>query len=344
MKTMLKKTVWFLCVAALLSSCEKPEKEPEESGLDPILNGYVIAAIAFDSKGNAWIGTMGDGLIRYNPRETKIYNSKNSIFSEDSFIWDIAVDKNDNVWIGTSEGVWKHDGKEFTLYNSQNTAMPEDIVWSIAVDSKNHIWMASNRRFLGGLVKYDGVNWVAYTPDNSPLPSNSVRSITIDKSDNVWLAMSDPQVYLVKISNDKWNFYGEKELGFRLSGTINDIQFDKKNRLWGVVDYSLLSVWVSPLPHFFIFDGQNTTILSCGEGIRLGLFPKITIDKDDYIWGTGVAGIACGVWIDEHWIPFSLSDFGGSSVRTIGEAPDGKLWFGTENGIYIRTKQQLILP
>ena len=67
------------------------------------LDGYAIRAIAFDSKGNAWIGAFKkanpenektqDCIIRYNGQETEIYNSENSIF-------DIAVDKNDNVWIG----------------------------------------------------------------------------------------------------------------------------------------------------------------------------------------------------------------------------------------------------
>ena len=214
--------------------------------------------------------------------------------------------------------------------------MPEDIVWSIAVDSKNNIWMTSYRFRQGGLVKYDGTKWTAYTPDNSPMPTNSVKGIAFDKSDNVWLALSDyvNKGYLVKISNDKWNVYDETNLGFK-PYYFGGIQCDSKNRLWGAIDYSLSSTWISPSPHYFIFDGEHATLLSCGDNIRGGGLPKITIDNNDYVWCFGVSS-ACGVWIDRQWKQFDRSVFGGSSVWVIKEAPDHRIWFGTENGIYIR--------
>jgi ligand-binding sensor domain-containing protein len=338
----MKKLVYILCIAVFFYSCDKLETEPKEfdlGSLQKILDGYVVNTIAFDSKGNAWIGTQGKGLTRYNNSETVVYNSENSELPENFVIWDIAVDKNDNVWIGAGDGAWKYDGSKFTLFNSQNTTMSEDIVWSIAVDSKNNIWMASCRFRQGGLVKYDGTNWTAYTPDNSPLPANSIKGIAIDKSDNIWLALGDyvNQVYLVKISNDKWNLYGEKELGFK-PYYLGGIQCDSKNRLWGTIDYSLSSTWISPSPHFFIFNGNNSVQLSCGDNIRIGS-PRtgITIDKNDYAWCFGI-GAVCGVWVGEKWTELDVSEFEGSSVWVIKEDRNRRIWFGTENGIYIREK------
>jgi ligand-binding sensor domain-containing protein len=339
----MKKLIYIfsLAVAVFFYSCDKSEFEPKEfelGSLQKILDGYIVNAIAFDSKGNAWIGTQGKGLIRYNTNETVVYNSENSVLPENFVIWDIAVDKNDNVWIG-ADGAWKYDGKEFTHYNSQNSAMPEDIVWSIAVDSKNNIWFASCRFRQGGLVKYDGTNWTAYTPDNSLLPANSINGIAIDKSDNVWLALGDyvNEVFLVKISNEKWNLYGEKDLGFK-PYYLGGIQCDSKNRLWGTLDYSLSSTWISLSPHFFIFDEKNTTQLSCGDNVRIGS-PRtgITIDNNDYVWCFGISSV-CGVWIGEQWLQFDNSEFGGSNVWVIKEDRNHKIWFGTENGIYVRAK------
>jgi hypothetical protein len=43
------------------------------------MDGYFVTSIAFDSKGNAWIGTFKQGIIKYNPLETVIYNSSNSV-------------------------------------------------------------------------------------------------------------------------------------------------------------------------------------------------------------------------------------------------------------------------
>jgi ligand-binding sensor domain-containing protein len=340
----MKKVIYILCIAVFCYSCDKIEQEQEQeqeqetSGFKlESLDGYVVKAIAFDSKGNAWIGTQGKGLIRYNENENKIvlYNSENSILPEDFVLWDIAVDRNDNVWIGAN-GLWKFDGKNFTHYNSQNTAMPEDVVWSIAVDSKNNIWFASSRFRQGGLVKYDGQTWIAYTPDNSPLPTNSIKGIAIDKSDNIWLSLSDyvNQGYLVKISNEQWEVYDEKDLGFK-PYYFGGIQFDSKNRLWGAIDYSLSSTLISPSPHFFIFDEKRTTQLSCGSNIRIGGRPQITIDNKDNVWCFGI-GMMCGTWIGEQWTQFDNSVLGGLNPWIIKEDPNGRLWFGTENGIYIR--------
>ena len=318
------KPVAVLLIVAGFFSCDK-QSEFALGPLQKILDGYEIIAIDFDSKGNAWIVTQEKYLIRYNKNKTVIYNSKNSELPKDFFFCDIAVDRNDNVWIGTGDGVWMYNGKKFTLYNSKNTAMPEDIVWSIAVDSKNNIWLASCRMRQGGLVKYDGNKWTVYTTTNSALPVNMIHSITVDKSDNVWLALGEyvNHSYLVKISNDILNVYTEKELGF-MPYWWGAIQCDSENRLWGTISYILSSYSGPHFPHFFIFDGKETTLLSYDD------ISGITIDNDNVWWFGGA------LWIDNRWIQLDISEFGGSRVRVVKEAPDHRIWFGTENGIFIR--------
>ena len=336
----MKKVICILCIAVFCYSCDKMEQETRGFKLES-LDGYAVQAIAFDSKGNAWIGTQGKGLIRYNENKNEVvlYNSENSILPESFVLWDIAVDKNDNVWIG-ADGLWKFDGKNFTHYNSQNTAMPEDVVWSIAVDSKNNIWFASCRYNQGGLVKYDGRTWTAYTPDNSPLPINSIKGIAIDKSDNVWLSLSDYATWssLVKISDEKWNVYTEKELGF-MPYNMGGIQFDSKNRLWGAIDYSLSSAILVGSPNLFIFDGKQTTQLSCRNNINTDGHTQITIDNKDNVWCFGI-GMTSGVLIGEQWKQFDNSVLGGLNPWIIKEAPNGRLWFGYENGIYIKPNER----
>jgi len=366
----MKKLVYILCIAVFFCSCNKPvnktedipnqdteeninhdieniedvEPEVEElelitekfelGSLQKILNGHDARAIAFDSKGNAWIGTQGKGLIWYNEKETIVYNSDNSVLPKDFWVCDIAIDKKDNVWIGTSDGVWKYDGKEFELYNSQNTAMPEDIVWSIAVDSKNNIWMASCRFRQGGLVKYDGTEWTAYTPDNSDLPDNLINSIAIDQSDNVWLTVNS---FLVKVSDDKWGVYDKNDLGLTNS-IFAGIQFNGKNQLLGVSDHSFNNWLIQPPAELYNFDENTSTLLSRINNITsIPGNTKITIDHNDNVWCFAI-GSLCGVWNDKQWTQFDRSIFSGSNVWVIKEDPNHRLWFGTEDGIYISEK------
>ena len=334
----MKKIVYILGIAVFFFSCdtiETEQKEFELGSLQKILDGYVVRAIAFDSKGNAWIGTQGKGLIRYNTSETVIYNSENTALPENFVIWDIAVDNNDNVWIGAN-GAWKFDGEEFLLYNSQNTAMPEDVVWSIAVDSKNNIWFASCRFRQGGLVKYDGSKWTTYTPDNSSLPDNQIKDIAIDKSDKVWLTLND---YLVKVSDDKWEIYDKDNLGLT-NFIFSGIQFNNNNLLFGINDHSFNDLALQPPAELYTFDGKKTTILSYIDNITsIPGNTKITIDHNDNVWCFAI-GRDCVVWRNKskNWTKFDRSEFGGSSVWVIKEDRNRRIWFGTENGIYIQEK------
>ena len=334
MKAIIKKFVCILCIAFFLFSCDK--SEPIVS-LQKILDGYDVRAIAFDSKGNAWIVTSeyefknGEitNIIRYNEEETVVYNYKNSVLPKDLSVWNIVVDKKDNVWICTSDGVWKYDGIVFSLYNSKNTPMPEDIVWTIAVDSENNIWMLSCRIRQGGLVKYDGKNWTVYTPNNSALPVNMINGITIDNSDNVWLALGEyvGQSYLVKISNDKWNVYDENDFGFN-PYWYGGIQCDSKGRVLVAISYIFSSYMGPHFPDFFIFDGKNTTQLSKGNNISLS---EINYFNDNvFCFG--------GVWSGEQWRPLNNSEFGWASGWLVKEDPYHRIWIGTENGIYIYAK------
>ena len=338
---MKKLIIYFFCIAVSFCSCNKTAEGNQESEefewiagefelgtLQKILDGYIVRTIAFDSKGNAWIGTFNQGLIRYNGKKTIVYNSDNSTLSKGIVIWDVAVDKNDNVWIGESSGLWKFDGKEFTLYNSKNTAMPEDVVYSIAIDSKNNIWFASCRFRQGGLVKYDGNEWTAYTPDNSALPENLINSIAIDQSDNVWLTVDN---YLVKVSNNKWEVFDKKDLGLT-NYIFSGIQFNSKNQLLGINDHSFNNLYAQPPAELYFFNGKTATVLSYIDNVTtIPGTTKITIDHNNNIFVSG-----CGVWIGGQWKPFDSSEFGGSGIWVIKEDLHHRLWFGTNNGIYIQ--------
>ncbi|HKI87535.1 MAG TPA: two-component regulator propeller domain-containing protein, partial [Draconibacterium sp.] len=119
-----------------------------------ILEGYTITDIIFDQNGTAWIGTLDDGLIKYQPGtgSTEIFNSDNSPIS--GVIWDIQTDSKGNLWIGCSDGLIKYDGETFTRFDTSNSPIPEDVIWSIAIDDNDVLWFSGSRANLGGLVKY----------------------------------------------------------------------------------------------------------------------------------------------------------------------------------------------
>lgn len=328
----MRKILTILTIGIILISCEKTNENPEPLQTDfktRILDGYFINSIAFDNIGNTWIGTFKQGLIKYNSSETVIYNSENSIISDTSVIYDIAIDSKNNVWI-SCDGLIKYDGTSFVKYSTDNSPIPEDFISSIAIDSKDNIWFSSSRFRQGGIVKYDNTNWTVYTPDNSDLPVSFVRSVAIDASDNVWLALNEivNDSYLVKISNDNWTTYTSSDLGFT-PYYFGNIEINSKNELCGSIDYSLSSMISNSGPQVFVYNGNSSAQLQFDNESNIKF---ISIDNQDNIWCGTYGGFA--VYNGQEWT-IDNSSFKDLSVFTIEQSPDNKMWIGTGSGIYI---------
>lgn len=327
MKTPLMATLALL----VLSACEKTtlSDKPDTGFENRILDEYFVNSMAFDLAGNAWIGTFKQGLIKYSPSETIVYNSSNSIISDDWVIRDIEIDRRGNVWLAT-EGLVKYDGKEFIHYNTGNSDIPEDIVWEIEIDSGGNLWMSSGRFNSGGLARFNGSQWKVYTPENSPLPANHIQGIAIDAHDNVWLAVADyvEKTYLAKISGEQWSFVSDDDLGFT-PYYFGNIRVNRRNQVCGSIDYSLSSRWDNERTQVFIYKGDTTEqfIIDSIHNVR-----SLYIDNQDNIWCIAYGGYA--VYDGSEWFS-DQTTFRESSVFAIEQARDGKIWIGTGEGIYI---------
>lgn len=327
----MKNLIVLLVLSIVLFSCEQTEDKPKPSNdtATMILEDYFITSIAFDHLGNAWIGTSQQGLIKYNSGVITVYDASNSSLPQE-FIWDIAVDSKNNLWIGCDNELVKYDGTDFTVYNSLNTPMPEDWVQSIAIDSKDNVWFSSSRFRKGGLVKYDGSQWTVFTPDNSKLPVNMVRSIAIDKNDNIWIAANETvsNSHLVRLSGNEWTDYSNADFGFA-PYYLGKIDVNSQNKICAIIDYSLSSTFPPQGPQLFIFDGTSSQQVNCDSSTGIH---SIAIDHNDNIWCSLTNGYA--VYDGKQWTS-GKSYLKDAHILVMEQAPDNKMWMGTANGIAI---------
>ena len=115
--------------------------------------------IAFDERGIAWIGT-DHGLCAAVFDEHKFLSTKN-YFIEDGLksnaIVSVAVDKNNNLWLGHYKGVdmFNPRTKEFKNYGFDEGFLPiENNLGAITNDANGHIWFGT----INGIVKYSPEN------------------------------------------------------------------------------------------------------------------------------------------------------------------------------------------
>lgn len=329
----MRKLLLLFCALISIYSCKKSDDEivdPKIQFSHRILEGYNIGPIAFDHDGNAWIGTLNQGLIKYNVQETLVYNYLNSTLPRRPLIMDIAISSRNEVWF-SGEYLYHFDGTNFTEYTPSNSELPVDFNPSIAIDSKDHVWLSSSTNSMGGLVNIKGNNWTIYTPDNSDLPVHGISSVAIDETGAVWLAQySDEEGSLLTklTNNNRWIVYSKDELGFD-PFMIREIKINGQNEVCGSIDYVFSQSEMNPGPQCFIFDGKNTRQLQFDNYSNI---IQIIVDNKDRIWGFGLHQIA--MYDGTSWTVDSTT-FKNTIVTSIAQANDNKIWVGTTDGIYI---------
>jgi len=117
----------------------------------PVLDkykGYGVRCTFEDSKKRLWFGFNGNGLLMYNPAnsKTRYWNStdKTEQTINSNLVVNISEDKEGKIWVSSFNGVncIDADKNEFTTYTDKN-GLPSNIVGGIVVDDSNRIWMGT---------------------------------------------------------------------------------------------------------------------------------------------------------------------------------------------------------
>ncbi|QNF34451.1 hypothetical protein HUW51_17600 [Adhaeribacter swui] len=214
----------------------------------------VRRAILIDKEGIAWIGSLNDGLFRYDPQTKKVTNYKNkktdsTSLSNDAVI-SILEDSRGNLWVGTHKGglcrLVRQSGK-FTRYpyivNSGNNA-PEkgeldDIqVNSLFEDSQGILWVGTNG---GGLNKLNLKTGKFTSYYNSDKGLQCITSIFEDRQGRLWAGTYLWGLFLFDRKTGHYRRFTEKE-GL-VYDNISTIREDKAGNLWlgGGRGYSIMN-------------------------------------------------------------------------------------------------------
>ncbi|WP_142784354.1 type IX secretion system anionic LPS delivery protein PorZ [Changchengzhania lutea] len=176
--------------------------------------------LVIDNNSTKWIGSYNYGLIVYNENSgTPLL--KNIREKEENMpttrTWAVALDKRNQLWIGTESGlrVLYNTSDFFTNDNAtvEEIIILEDgiakellfqqFVTDIKVDGSNNKWIATAD---SGLFYFssDGQQTIYhFTTDNSPLPSNTVNDVAIDDVNGiVYIATSKGLVSFRSGSSD----------------------------------------------------------------------------------------------------------------------------------------------
>lgn len=308
-----------------LSSCQDNAVNPEvkHSESEHILKNYFVQSLCFDHEGSAWIGTLNQGLLRFD-NNVYHFNSKNSILPDSFSALAMDVDESGTVWIGSEIGLIKYSNKEFEIFNQSNSPIKHNI-YALEIDNNNSIWITNGNIYEGGVLKYDNENWTYFTPDNSELPSTIINDISVDETNSIWFTS---YATVSNYNNGKWLFYTTENSGVDMDW-VDNIAIINHKTVWFSCDYTLAFPG-GDYPTSLKLENDNLNRMEPPIYNNKKYFPTdIFCDSKDRIWlaqGPQLCFYVSGKW--NYCCELS------STIFDIKEKENGQIWVGTGDGIF----------
>lgn len=195
----------------------------------------VITKLVNDGENKIYIGTYREGLFVYDLITGKLEHYKAGINPGDllnNCIWDIAIDPEGDIWIGTLGGgltFFNPEEKKFISYGiGEDKRFKGNYVSSMLADSRNRIWVGT---YHDGLYRFDkSTTSFKKIKGEKSLKSNEVRVIFEDSTGRIWVGMLDGGLNLL-IDEERGFETFTQENGLP-GNSIQAIREDKKGNLW----------------------------------------------------------------------------------------------------------------
>lgn len=263
---------------------------------------------------NFWLGSEGNGLIRFKEGEYEIFSLAQGLRCPD--VYSIFEDREGSLWIGTIEGgLHRLRDSPFTVYTKQE-GLKDDAVRSIYQDGRGDILIGTGKglnRLKNGTITSDfqGINKV---PEG--VVEGVVNDVLEDRSGVFWIAGRQG---LARIKNGKLSKYTTRN-GLSYN-EVNVLLEDRRGRLWIGTN--------SGLNRF----SQNKFIrYNTAEGLAHHSITWLHEDRDGNLWiGTinGLSKYRDGAFLnysDQNGLPHNY-------IESITEDKDGVLYIATRGGL-----------
>ena len=316
------------------------------------LHYKTIMSIIESNEGDIWLGTLGEGLIKFNPVTNSILNFKYNPLDNntlpDNDVIAIEKDKSGILWISTSLGrgicQLQINRKKFNHVSNnpgESNSLSDNVIWSITGDQDGYIWLGTYR---GGLNRYDKEKKKIVTYKHNPadphsLPDDHIRSLAVDNKNNLWVGCFEGGLNMYNkktgdFANLKEMGLDEKALG---SDQVLDIHIENDSVFWIATYGGGLTKLIfeennrvrykrfvhNPNDNSSISDNRVYTIYENKEGILwIGTFGG-GLNKFDKKTEKFIS------YKNDSSDPLSISD---DRIICIYEDSEGILWLGTFGG------------
>jgi ligand-binding sensor domain-containing protein len=304
--------------------------------LEPLAPGLHVMYLYADRDGDLWVGTNGEGLVRFRDRTIRMFTSADGLPSNVPMT--VLSSHDGKLWVGNNcGGLSWFDGQRFKTYNEKDGLL-NSCVWSLAEDPNHDLWIGT---WGGGLFRFRDGRFTQYSKPQG-LPSSVVRCVVAARDGSLWIATPDGLSHLESgrfrnyttadgLSSDRVVAVYQDHSGGVWAGTATGIDRLTGDRFVSVpqdpelFDRHYHSLAEDSFGNLYAFSQSNG--INRIEGNRLlrlheGMGPAAMVQSNRQdLWLTGGSGI----------FRFAASDFGRAE-----QSPDSPLdyaSFGTADGL-----------
>ncbi|OGD26251.1 MAG: hypothetical protein A2V57_09570 [Candidatus Aminicenantes bacterium RBG_19FT_COMBO_65_30] len=213
-------------------------RPPSEAGSPP--QDVAIYPVTISRSGDIWLGTSGQGLLRFSKETWEFVHYPNSAADPagppGNIVLAVQEDPAGRLWIGTrSQGLNRLDPASGSY--TQVPLWPDaDVVWDVLAGRNDTIWVGT---LDAGLFKIDSrtgaiKNFRHHAEDPRSLGSNSVWTLFEDVEGTLWIGTKNGGLNRYDPGLGGFSrFYGAGDRPRDLAGqTISAIAEDSAGRLW----------------------------------------------------------------------------------------------------------------
>ena len=228
----------------------------------------IMCSYAFNGK--YYLGTYGGGMYVLDPLTVTLSDFEPQIPNPfiHGQVFSITSDYWDNLWIGTSEGLFCYkDGKQKFHYTSKNSRLPEGNVYKIYFDSTHRGWVCTENGMC--LIESSSDRLITDKFPEGFIHKKLLRAIYEDSQHNLYF-LSDKGALFVS------------DLTLNTFREITDTPLDGKN-LQSIIEDDEHWLWIGTSDGLFRYDkGENFVSYNFADGVPTSIFlgcpPKKGID------------------------------------------------------------------
>ncbi len=316
----------------------------------PAASGTAGWRVSEDSQGILWIGTLGDGLYRYDPKTAGFSRYRTDPLSSASignnFVYRAFEDSGGVLWIGTENGLNKTDlkAKKFRHYvsvASDPSTLSDNYVKAFTEDARGTIWIGTLQ---GGLNAFNPkeetfVRFRRIPGVPGTLSGNRITALHSGPTGTIWVGIYGTGVD--RYDSATRSFRRARIASLPTSG-IND------PRVMAVMEDRAGMVWVGTQTGLHRYDPRTERSKAFRarpddpSGFSYEYVYALFEDREGRLWiGTGGGGFFRFIPENETFAryqykaedPGSLSD---NFVSCFHQDREGLLWIGTAGGGFNR--------